>query len=34
MVVQKDAERDRVHLWIGAVLYGQPTETVDAEVTL
>jgi hypothetical protein len=34
MVVQKDAERDRVHLWIGAVLHGQATDTVDAEVDL
>jgi hypothetical protein len=34
MVVQKDAERDRVHLWIGAVLYGQETDTVDAHVDL
>jgi len=27
MIVQKDAETDRVHLWIGAVLHGQETDT-------
>jgi hypothetical protein len=32
MVVAKDAEHARVHLWIGAVLYGQETDTVDAQV--
>ena len=34
MVIQKDAELSRVHLWIGAVLHGQPTDTVAAEVEL
>ncbi|MDT7580774.1 MAG: hypothetical protein QOK35_2038, partial [Pseudonocardiales bacterium] len=34
MVVQKDAERDRVHLWIGAVLYDQGTDEVEAQVDL
>ena len=34
MVVQKDAERGRVHLWVGAVLYGQETDTLDAVVEL
>src|SRR5918998_6269438 len=34
MVVQKDAERDRVHLWIGAVLYDQEADTVEAHVDL
>jgi hypothetical protein len=34
MVVQKDAERDRVHLWVGAVLYDQLTDTVEAQVDL
>src|SRR5690348_13607297 len=34
MVVQKDGERSRIHLWLGALLYGQPTDTVDGEVVL
>lgn len=34
LVLQKDGERGRVHLWVGAVLYGQETDTVDAEVEL
>lgn len=34
MVVQKDAEHDRVHLWIGAVLYGQATDTVECRLGL
>jgi hypothetical protein len=34
MVVQKDAERDRVHLWVGAALHDQETDTVEACVEL
>ena len=34
MVVQKDGERNRLHLWIGAVLHGQETDIVEAELTV
>src|SRR3954468_20155680 len=34
MVVQKDGARDALHLWVGAFLHAQPTDTLTVHVTV